>query len=166
MDYSRLRELPDSAPKGSLIDLSRHTHATAATHALSRRRLLEYVAGGAAGALLAGRLRGTAGASVPGTPVPIPSGLPLISLVGGDPNDTTLFHVRAPGLEPIDTEPITITDFNGSVGLAYIDGMVTRTNTQTGEVLRLPMIGSDMRFMSGTFRGTDGRMHEGAFGFI
>jgi hypothetical protein len=166
MDYSRFRQTSDLSSGQPLIDLSRHGHSATATHALSRRRLLEYLAGGAAGALLASRVRGSAGASGPGTPVPIPSGLPLIALVGGDPNDTTLFHVRAPGLEPIDTEPITITDFKGNVGLAYIDGMVTRTNTQTGEVLRLPMIASDMRFMSGEFRGTDGRMHEGAFGFI
>lgn len=72
-----------------------------------------------------------------------------------------------PGLiDPIDAEPSTITDFNGFVGLAYISGMVTRTNTATGEERTLPFVNSDMRFMKGVFRGTDGRMHHGAFAFV
>ena len=66
----------------------------------------------------------------------------------------------------IDAEPATITNFNGFVGLAYISGMVTRTNVKTGEKMRLPFVDSDMRFMKGEFRGTDGRMHHGAFAFI
>jgi hypothetical protein len=44
--------------------------------------------------------------------------------------------------------------------------MVTQTNIQTGEKLRFPFVDSDMRFMKGEFRGTDGRMHHGAFAFI
>ena len=55
---------------------------------------------------------------------------------------------------------------NGFVGLAYVDGTVTRTNTLTNEVLTLPFVDSDMRFMKGVFRGTDGRLHHGAFAFI
>jgi hypothetical protein len=68
--------------------------------------------------------------------------------------------------DPIDAEPSTITNFNGFVGLAYISGTVTRTNTATGEVLTLPFVDSDMRFMKGVFRGTDGRLHHGAFAFV
>jgi len=93
-------------------------------------------------------------------PVPIPGGTPLLG--GG-------FHLFGPGFpdfDPADAEPSTITDFNGFIGLTYINGMVTRTNTQTGEVRRLPSLGSDMRFMKGVFRGTDGQMHNGAFAFI
>jgi hypothetical protein len=88
-------------------------------------------------------------------PVPIPAG-------GG------MFHVFPPGLNgvPMDAEPITITDFNGFVGLAYLDGMVTRTNTKTGEVLPLSFLTSDMRFMQGDFRGTDGRVHQGTFALV
>jgi hypothetical protein len=88
-------------------------------------------------------------------PVPIPAG-------GG------MFHVFPPALSgvPADAEPITITNFNGFVGLAYINGMVTRTNTKTGEVLRLPFLDSDMRFMQGDFRGTDGRVHQGTFALV
>jgi len=44
--------------------------------------------------------------------------------------------------------------------------MVTQTNVKTGEKLRFPFVDSDMRFMKGEFRGTEGGMHQGAFVFI
>jgi hypothetical protein len=44
--------------------------------------------------------------------------------------------------------------------------MVTQTNTQTGETLRLPFTNSDMRFMQGVFRGADGRIHDGTFALV
>jgi hypothetical protein len=91
-------------------------------------------------------------------PVPIPGGSPAL---GGS------FHVFGPNaIDPIDAEPITITNLNGFVGLAYISGMMTRTNTQTGETLRLPFTNSDMRFMQGDFRGADGRVHQGTFALV
>jgi hypothetical protein len=91
-------------------------------------------------------------------PVHIPGGTPVL---GG------AFHVFGPGtIDPPDAEPSTITDFNGFIGLAFISGTVTRTNTKTGEVRTLPFVDSDMRFMQGTFRGTDGQVHQGAFGFV
>ncbi len=91
-------------------------------------------------------------------PVPIPGGTPAL---GG------AFHVFAPALpDPIDAEPATITDFNGFDGLAYISGTVTQTNTATDEVRTLPFVDSDMRFMKGVFRGTDGRIHRAAFALV
>jgi hypothetical protein len=93
-------------------------------------------------------------------PVHIPGGTPLL---GGS------FHLFGPGFpdfDPADAEPITITDFNGFIGLTYIDGMVTRTNTRTGEVRTLPFLGTDMRFMKGVFRGMDGDIHQGSFAFV
>src|SRR5690348_10367370 len=49
-------------------------------------------------------------------PIPIPGGTPALG--GG-------FHVFGPtpdgSLDPIDAEPSTITDFNGFVGLAYLN---------------------------------------------
>jgi hypothetical protein len=91
-------------------------------------------------------------------PVPIPGGSPAL----GDS-----FHVFGPNaFDPIDAEPITITNFNGFVGLSYPSGMVTQTNTRTGETLRLPFISSDMRFMQGIFRGADGRIHDGTFALV
>ena len=69
-------------------------------------------------------------------------------------------------IDPIDAEPISITNIDASVGLAYVSGMVTQTNTKTHEVRRLPFVDSDMRFMQGVFRGTDGNVHPGAFAFV
>jgi hypothetical protein len=91
-------------------------------------------------------------------PVPIRGGTPKLG--GG-------FHVFGPGtLDPTDAEPSTITDFHGFVGIGFINGTVQRTNKHTGEVRTLPMISSDMRFMTGIFRGVDGRIHDGAFALV
>ena len=91
-------------------------------------------------------------------PVPIPGGTPAL---GG------AYHVFGPAaFDPVDAEPATITNLNAAVGLAYVSGMVTQTNIKTGEVARYPFVDSDMRFMQGVFRGTDGRIHQGAFAFV
>jgi len=91
-------------------------------------------------------------------PVPIPGGTPALG--GG-------FHVWVPAaVDSIDAEPATITDFNGFVGLAYINGLVTQHNRSTGQTVQLPFIGADMRFMTGVYRGDDGRVRQGTFGFI
>lgn len=114
------------------------------------------VLGSAFGSSLLGP--GLAHANASFAPVPIPGGSPGL---GGS------FHVFAPNLvDPIDAEPITITNLNGFVGLAYLNGMVTQTDTRTGESLRLPFINSDMRFMQGDFRGADGRIHRGTFALV
>jgi len=93
-------------------------------------------------------------------PKPIPGGTPAL---GG------AFHVYgpgAPGLDPPDSEPSSITDFKGVVGLAYISGTVVRTRLSTGEADTLPFLFSDMRFMKGVFLDTDGKKRHGTFGFI
>jgi len=93
-----------------------------------------------------------------------------VPIRGGSPKLGGSFHVFGPSpdgsFDPIDAEPATITDFNGFVGLAYINGTVQRTNQRTREVRTLPMISSDMRFMTGVFRGVDGRIHHGAFALV
>src|SRR5437588_150043 len=95
-------------------------------HALSRRQFLHSAAGAAGLALAWGP--GLAKADGSGDPVPIPGG------IGGG-----VFRVFGPALlGPANQEPSTITNFNGFVGLAYINGMVTQTNTRTGQVRRLP----------------------------
>jgi hypothetical protein len=79
------------------------------------------------------------------------------------------FHVNAPGLpglDPLDADPSTITDFHGFTGLAYISGRVIRTNRKSHEKVELPFLVSDMRFMDGEYRGFDGRVRRGTFGFI
>ena len=101
---------------------------------------------------------GLAQASGSNNPVPIPGGTPVL---GGS------FHVFGPAaIDPIDAEPSTITNFNGFIGLAYISGNVTQTNTRTGQVRSLPFIDSDMRFMKGVYRGTDGHVHKGSFALV
>ena len=94
-------------------------------------------------------------------PVPIPGRSPAL---GG------VYHIFGPGpagsLDPIDAEPATITDFNGFVALAYLNGSVTRTNTRTGEVRVLPTELSDMRLMHGVYQGVDGKPHRGAFALV
>lgn len=97
-----------------------------------------------------------------GEPVPIPGGTPLL---GG------AFHVFAPGpvqagLDGLDADPSTITDFNGFSGLAYVSGTVRRTNLVTHEVVDLPFVDSDMRFMHGIFRDADGRVRHGTFALV
>jgi hypothetical protein len=93
-------------------------------------------------------------------PLPIPGGSPVL---GG------AFHVYGPGfpgLDPPDSEPATITDFRGFVGLAFISGTVVRTQRSTGDTATLPFQFADMRFMQGIYRGADGRARQGTFGFI
>jgi hypothetical protein len=102
--------------------------------------------------------RALALASQSGTPIPIPGTTPAL---GGD------FHVFGPaGIDPNDAEPSTITDFNGFIGLAYLDGQVTQSNNSTGEIRTLPFRFADMRFMKGVFKGTDGNTHQGAFALV
>ena len=126
---------------------------------LSRRQFARTAAGGAFAAAVGSRLWTTSPVEAASfAPVPIPGGSPAL---GG------AYHVFGPAaFDPIDAEPVTITNLNASVGLAYVSGMVTQTNTKTGEVVRLPFVDSDMRFMQGVFRGTDGKVHPGAFAFV
>ncbi len=143
-------------------DHSRTGHTHFWQHAMSRRQFARTAAGTAVvGATLGSGLwkPGLAKARGSNAPVPIPGGI----MLGGQ-----TFHVFGPGLSgnPPDQEPSTITDFNGFVGLAYLNGIVTRTNRQTGEVDTLPYLFSDMRFMQGVFRDTEGRVQQGAFALV
>jgi hypothetical protein len=125
--------------------------------AQSRRQFLGAAAGAAGLAL--GWKPGRALAKPGGDPVPIPGGFEIAG---------TLFHNFAPGFfgEPLDEEPSTITNFNGFVGLAYIDGMCTETNHTTGVVRRLPFLTADMRFMTGVYRDKTGKVRQGAFALV
>ena len=126
---------------------------------ISRRQFARTAAGSAFAATVGSRLWTPSTVEAASfAPVPIPGGTPAL---GG------AYHVFGPAaFDPIDAEPATITNLNAKVGLAYVSGMVTQTNTKTGEVLRLPFVNSDMRFMQGVFRGTDGKVHPGAFAFV
>ena len=140
-------------------------HAHLGRRAMSRRQFARTAAGAAVvGATLGSELwrPGLANADDSFQPIPIPGGQPGFVSPSGEQ-----FHVF--GFASIvndDAEPATITDFKGYAGLAFISGAVTQTNTATDEVLTLPFVHSDMRFMKGVFRGTDGRVHQGAFALV
>ncbi len=110
---------------------------------VSRRHFARTAAGSALAAAVASRLWTPSLVQAASfAPVPIPGGTPAL---GG------AYHLFGPAaFDPIDAEL----------------GMVTQTNTKTGEVVRLPFLNSDMRFMQGVFRGTDGKVHPGAFAFV
>lgn len=156
------RALP-SWKASNLTTVPDSTHHDISTRRLpvsvSRRQFARTAAGSAFAAAVGSRLWAPSMVEAASfAPVPIPGGTPVL---GG------AYHVFAPGaFDPIDAEPITITNLNAFVGLAYLSGNVTRTNTKTGEVVRLPFVNSDMRFMQGVFRGTDGKVHQGAFAFV
>jgi hypothetical protein len=136
---------------------------------MTRRRFARTAAGTAAlgGALGSGLLKSGLAKESPSSS-PIPSFAP-VPIPGGTPALNGFYHFFGPASgtgDPPDAEPSTITNLNGFVGIAAISGMVTRTNTKTGERLRLPFLDSDMRFMKGEFRGTDGNIHEATFAFV
>ena len=100
-----------------------------------------------------------------GTPLPIP-GLLFPAAPGGNPFGGPAVHFGLPG--PADNtvptlprviggEPSTITDFNGFVGVAHVEG--TGTDNHGNSLFW----DADLRFMDGVFRGDDGRTHEGTF---
>ena len=130
----------------------------------SRREFVRSTGGGAAAAAALGStlLRPQLlSAAAPDDPLPIPGGTPALG--GG-------FHLYGPtadgSFDPIDAEPASITNFDGVVGLAYVDGTVTRTEISTGDQVEQRFIASDMRFMQGIYRGVDGKPRQGTFGFI
>jgi len=85
-------------------------------------------------------------------PNPIPGGIQPFG------PGTEVFHIILPGPG---TEPSTITDFHGFVGVAHITGFGTATPGN-----RRLFFDTDMRFMKGPYLGMDGRQHNGTFGFF
>jgi hypothetical protein len=144
-----------SHPESNHYDLATRR----ASGPVSRRQFARTTAGSAFAAAVGSRLWNPSKVEAASfAPVPIPGGTPALG--GG-------YHVFGPAaFDPADAEPATITNLNAAVGLAYVSGMVTQTNTKTGDVVRLPFVDSDMRFMQGVFRGTDGKVHQGAFAFV
>ena len=90
----------------------------------------------------------TAGAFDGVMPVPIPGGS----------------HVFAPGppflgLQGIQVDPSSISDFDGTSAIAYLRGRATG-----GDGQRFVML-NDMRIMKGTYLAADGSQHFGTFAF-
>ena len=127
-------------------------------HEPTRRRFLAAGAGLGAAGLLGGQVIGAApalAAGRAGDPRPIPGGTQFLA-----PGNTEVFHVFAPGAG----EPNTITDFNGFVGVADVQGTGTATYPDGSKETLL--YDTDMRFMSGTYVGKDGQVYKGTFGFV
>src|SRR5436309_2783887 len=147
------------------VSPSGHSHRHHWNGLLSRRELLAGSTAFGVGLALAGGLRiSRAGAAgLPSTAIPIEGGT---QAMGPNP-DLHLYGPTPDGsFDPIDAEPVTVGNFNGRFGLAYISGTCTRTNSQTHVTETLPFAGADMRFMKGTYRGSDNLDHEGTFAFI
>jgi hypothetical protein len=112
------------------------------------------VAAGTTGAILGSTLWMPKLALAAGSdPIPIPGGI----VVGGQ-----LFHVFLLGEG---NEPSTITDFQGFVGVADVQGTGTANYIGTGRQETLNF-DTDVRFMQGTYIGMDGNQYSDTFGFI
>jgi hypothetical protein len=82
-----------------------------------------------------------------------------VTLNDGTKDVTFSLTFFGPGMDPS-----SITDFNGFVGVADVQGTGTATKTDgTSETL---LFDTDMRFMKGVYVGQDGRVHQGTFGFV
>jgi len=126
-----------------------------ARHVLSRRAFMGGAAGVSAAAVSAGLLRPTAAfAAKPFNATPRPT--TTVQTINGLDFHITNFE---PGMDPS-----TITDFNGFVGVADVQGTGIGTNSDGSTEMLL--FDTDMRFMSGVYVGQDGRVHKGTFGFV
>jgi hypothetical protein len=142
-----------------LVPARRHhqprPHLHAGRSLVSRRAFMGRAAGVAGGVVAASVLGpgiALAAKKQSSGPKPIPGGIN----VGGQ-----VFHVVgfAAG-----AENSTITDFNGFVGVAQVQGTGTATNPD-GSTDTL-LFDTDMRFMKGVYVGQDKRVHQGTFGFV
>jgi hypothetical protein len=145
----------DSARLAALRQPQRQTDNHHVRHHLSRRAFLGATAGVTAatvGSGLLGPMKAFGSPASNAGPKPTTN---VLSFNGLD------FHLTnfAPGMDPS-----SITDFNGFVGVADVQGSGTATNPDgTTDML---LFDTDMRFMSGVYVGQDGRKHKGTFGFV
>jgi hypothetical protein len=144
--------LPDGLAPPTLAD--RHIH-----HVLSRRGFIGKTAG-VAGAALGASLLSPATAFAHkrrnAAPRPTPN-----TFTVPPPAPPIAFHFTSFGAG---TDPSSITDFKGVVGVADVQGDGTGTNPD-GSTETL-LFDTDMRFMSGVYVGVDGEVHKGAFVFV
>jgi hypothetical protein len=121
-------------------------------HGPSRRRFLAAGAGLGAAGFLGAQVIGAGPALAArrvGAPRPIPGGIQPFG------PGTEVFHVFFPGTG----EPNTITDFNGFVGVANIDGV------GAGAAADLSFDG-DNPFITGEYIGLNGQHFNATFGFL
>jgi hypothetical protein len=141
-----------AAPPG--VEARGPGHHHVAHHGLTRRSFLGGTAAGAAGVVVAAMYASPAFAKQQQSADPKPT-TNVFSLNGTD------FHLTffAPGMDPS-----VITDFNGFVGVAQVQGTGTATNPD-GSTETL-LFDTDMRFMRGVYVGQDDKVHNATFGFV
>jgi hypothetical protein len=123
-------------------------------HLVSRRAFMGSLAGAAGVAAGAGFLPVTALAAKPANSAPKPTTI-----------QQTLFDVTVSLTFPgPGADPSSITDFNGFVAFADVQGTGTAHNPD-GSTESL-LFDTDMRLMSGVYVGQDGAVHKGTFGFV
>lgn len=81
------------------------------------------------------------------------------------PVEGTAVPTDATGEHPDGRDPSTITNFNGLIGQADTNFSGTGTDLVTGAQSPYDFH-ADIRFMQGSFIGSDERRHRGTFGFI
>jgi len=124
-------------------------------HRISRRAFMGAAAGVTGTALGAGLVLPAVAAAAPSASAAPKPTTNITALNGVD------FHVTffGPGVDPS-----CLTDFNGFVGVADVQGHGTATNPD-GSVENL-LFDTDMRFVSGVYVGQDGAVHKGTFGLV
>ena len=104
--------------------------------------------------------------SVPSvSPVPIPGlAFPTIGNPFGGPDIHADFPGPAdnttPGFKAVGGEPSSITNFNGFIGVAHVEGTGT---DNSGNSLFWDV---DLRYMKGVFQDTAGNIQKGTFAFV
>ena len=131
-------------------------HPTHYDHRPSRRAFMGSAAGLGFAAWSSGFLRAPSALASRGGTGAAPKPTTNITTLNGVDFALTFF---GPGMDPS-----TITDFNGFVGVADVQGTGTATNSD-GSTETL-LFDTDMRFMQGVYVGQDGAVHKGAFGFV
>ena len=139
---------------------------TALSAAVSRRRFIRETAravGATLGASILLPAVAGAGQRLNAAPRPIPNGVQFLG------SGTPVFHVMAPGYPGFGNaatdDPSSITNFNGHVGVTYVQGWGTHTDKTTGKVKRLPWE-VDLRFMKGDYVALDGKHRHRTFALI
>jgi hypothetical protein len=124
--------------------------------ALSRRQVMKTIAGASGAVLGAGMVLPTLTRAADGAdPKPIPTGIQPLG------PGTEIFHLYLP---EAGNELSTITDFNGVIAAAEVQGTGTGTNASGA---KMPLLFDvDARLMQGQYVGMDGQVRTGAFALI
>ena len=145
-----------------MINIPFPSHRVLCPRRRMSRRCFLHAAAGTLGALGAGWLLPSPAWAARRDPKPIPQSFT-------NPDGGPVIHFNLPG--PADApprngnEPSPITDFDGFIGVAHVQGTGTGTDTNTGKTTPL-LFDADVRFMQGIYQRVDGGFGQAAFGFI